>query len=481
MAEKSIKSKVTSGLFWSYGERITAQLISLLVSVILARLLEPENYGVISIVMIFITLCNALTTGGFGNALVQKKNPDDLDFSTVLVISLAGSSLLYVLLFACAPWIADFYNMPQLVPVLRVLGIRVIISGVNSVQHAHVQKDMAFKKFFFSTLLGTAVSAVVGIVMAHMGFGVWALVAQYLTNSTINMIVLHLTNKRGIGLRFSLARAKGLFSYGWKVWLTTIVYTIEGNIRSLIIGKKFGSADLAFYDQGKKYPELIVTNINSSISKVMFPALSGCQDDLPRMKQLCRRAVRVGVFVLAPALIGLIAVADTFVEVFLTVKWLPCVPFMRVLTIVFLVRPLTTTCQQSIMAIGRSDITLKIEIILNSLALVLLSVAVFVFESPILIAWSNVVTECVSLALFMFYTKKLIAYKHSEQLQDIFPAIALSCIMGGIVIMLSRILMNKMLLLLVQISVGALFYAVAAYLLKLDSMKYLVDIIRRKR
>lgn len=250
---ESSKQKVAGGLFWSYGERIMAQLVSLIVSIVLARLLDPENYGVISIVMIFITFCDAIVTGGFGNAIVQKKDADELDVNTMLCCSVATSILLYIIIFCAAPYIASFYNMPIIRPILRVLGLRLLISGVNSIQRAWIQKRMLFKRFFISTSFGTIISAVVGISMAYMGKGAWALVGQYLTNSFIDTAVLLITNDWKPRLQFSWKRAKEMLSYGWKVLVTTVVYTIEGDLRSLIIGKKFGSADLAYYDQGKNF------------------------------------------------------------------------------------------------------------------------------------------------------------------------------------------------------------------------------------
>lgn len=253
---ESNKHKVASGLFWSYGERIFAQLVSLIVSIILARLLSPENYGVISIVMIFITFCDAIVTGGFGNAIVQKKEADELDVNTMFCCSMAVSALLYGIIYVAAPWIAGFYSMDIICPILRVLGLRLLISGVNSIQRAWIQKRMLFRQFFIATSFGTALSAVVGIGLAYLGAGAWALVAQYLTNSFVDTTVLFFTNDWRPKLQFSLARARALLAYGWKVLLTTIVFTIESNLRSLIIGKKFGSADLAYYDQGNKFPKI---------------------------------------------------------------------------------------------------------------------------------------------------------------------------------------------------------------------------------
>lgn len=476
----SSKQKVAGGLFWSYGERIMAQLVSLIVSIVLARLLDPENYGVISIVMIFITLCDAIVTGGFGNSIVQKKDTDELDVNTMLICSVAISLFLYIILYLAAPFIADFYQMEIIRPILRVLGLRLLISGVNSIQRAWIQKRMLFKRFFISTSFGTIISAIVGISMAYMGAGAWALVGQYLTNSFIDTFVLFVTNDWRPKLQFSFERAKQMLSYGWKVLLTTVVYTIEGDLRSLIVGKQFGSADLAYYDQGKKFPNLLVSNINTSISNVMFPVLSKNQDSRERMKAICRRSIKTSTYLLAPLLLGLIAVSNEFVRVILSDKWLPCVPFLQILTLVYLVRPLTTTDQQAIMSTGRSDLTLRIMIAVNVTDVILLLIAVFVMKSVIMIAVGALLTEVVSMALFMKYVKKCIGYTYLEQLSDIIPSLLLAISMGAIVYLVGKINVNVVAVLILQVVVGAGYYMVMSYILHFEPFLYLVKMLKEK-
>lgn len=474
------KQKVARGLFWSYSERIMAQLVSLIVSIVLARLLDPENYGVISIVMIFITFCDAIVTGGFGNSIVQKKDADELDVNTMLICSMVTSLLLYMVLFFAAPFIASFYHMDIIRPILRVLGIRLLISGVNSIQRAWIQKRMLFKRFFISASFGTAISAFVGIYMAYIGAGAWALVGQYLTNSFIDTFVLFVTNDWKPKLQFSFDCAKQMLSYGWKVLVTTVVYTVEGDLRSLVIGKKFGSADLAYYDQGKKFPNLLVSNINTSISNVMFPALSQCQNDMVKLKRMCRRAVKIGIYLLTPLLIGLIGVSDTFVIVILSDKWTLCIPYLRILTLVFLVRPFTTTCQQSILSVGRSDITLKIEVVVNIVAMGILFFAVFRMKSVLWVAYGTLSTEIVSMVMFMYYENKIIGYTYKEQLQDLLPGISLAVCMGVLVYLIQYIPLNDCGIFIIQIIVGAVFYIGVSCLLHIDSFVYLIRMLEEK-
>ena len=479
MAETANKSIVKS-LFWTYGEKLSTQFVSILVSIILARLLSPDDYGVISIVMVFILFCDIFVTGGFGQALVQKKDADDLDFNSMFMCSCVISLLLYGVIFFGAPFVADFYERPVIVPVLRVLGLRLIVSSFNTIQQAKIQKSMTFKKSFFATAVGTLLSAVVGIILAYCGFGVWALVGQYLVSIFVVTISLARICDWSPRLQFSWTRSKLLINFGWKVLLTTICFTLVNDFRSLVVGKKFGPGDLAFYDQGQKFPNLIVTNINASIGRVLFPAFSNRQDDLTYVKQLCRKGINLSTFLLAPLLIGLIAVADTFVNVVLTEKWAPCVFYMRMLTLMFLVRPFTTTCHQAIMALGRSDITLKIMVVINVIAMILLCIALFVFNSVPMVAVGSVLSEFVSVILFMFYIKKFVGYTYMEQIRDIFPSLALSVIMGGVIYSLSFLLSDKMLLFIVQIGIGTLVYIIGSTIFKMNGVVFILSKMSRK-
>ena len=427
---KNGKSSVINGLFWSFGERITAQLVTTVVTIILARILDPSHYGVISIVTVFISLCNIFVTSGFGSAVVQKKEATDADFNTAFVISFSLSIILYVILFVTSPLIAEFYNMYELTAVIRVMGIRLIIASFNTIQHAYVQRQMKFKKFFFATLVGTIISAIVGILLAYFGFGVWALVAQYLTNTTIDTIALRFVCDWKVKIEFDKDKAKSLFSFGSKVLCTELIYTLEGDIRSLIVGKVFGPSDLAYYDQGKKYPSLFVTNISSSINKVMLPAFSKEQDNKEKLKDMLRKSIRIGVFILAPLLIGFALVSNNFILLLLTEKWLPAVPFIQVFCIVYLTRPLESACHQALLAIGDSGLVMKIMLGINALALLTVFIAVFAFKSVFMIAIGSLFSTLISIFLFMFMTYKKIGYSPKEQIKDVLPSLMLSFVMG---------------------------------------------------
>jgi len=477
----STVNKVTSGLIWSYAERFLAQGITLLVSIILARILDPEHYGIIAIVQVFITICDALVTGGFGNALVQKKDATDTDFNSISWVSIGIAIVLYTILFFSAPFIASFYDDSLLIPVIRVMGIRFIFSAFNSVQQAYVQRKMIFKKFFFATLGGTIFSAFLGIGMALKGFGVWALVAQYLSNTVIDTIILFLTIDWKPRFEISKESVSSLWAFGSKMLASTMVFTMKDNIRSLIIGKKFSSSDLAYYNQGKKYPALIVTDIVDSLGKVLFPLLSKEQESLIRVKQLMRRSISVSSYILTPAIIGLIAIADTFVTVILTEKWLPCVPYFRILCLVYLTRSLSSIFQKGLLAIGKSQVNLLHETITSVATIVLLAVAAFVFEDIELIAWSYVVIMVLGIMIFGFYVHKYFSYKYTEMAVDYLPSLIMSLIMGILVYFIGKVSIHPVIKLAVQVIAGGTIYILTSLAIKDRNMKYIIDYIRSRK
>lgn len=474
MAQKvsNIKNKVVGGLAWVFGERILAQLVSMIVTIILARLLTPEHYGMISLVTVFITFLNVFVTSGFGSALVQKKDADMLDFDTAFLLSFGLSLALYAVLFLVAPYISRFYEMPLLSPVLRVMGLRLPLASINTIQRAYVQREMNFKKFFWVTVGGTIISGVVGIAMAYTGFGVWALVAQYLSNTLISTFFLFSVCTWRPQLRFSLEKMKQIWSFGWKLLVTQLVATLESDIRSLIVGKVFGSADLAYYDQGKKYPALLVTNINSSIDSVMLSAYSKEQDDKQRVLSMLRRSVRVGIYILTPILLGFAAVSNVFVSVILTDKWMPAVPFMQVFCLAFLTRPLESSCRQALLSIGKSVANLIAIVVINVTALVGVFISVFMFKSVFAIALFSLLTTLTSLVCFLSFANYHLGYKLKMQLRDFLPSLASGLVMFAAVWVVGKLQINSLILLIIQVIVGAIVYLGVSVAFKLEPFCY---------
>lgn len=472
------KSSIMSNLIWRYAERCGAQGVAFIVSIVLARLLDPELYGTIAIVTILTTILQVFVDSGMGNALIQNKDTDDLDYSTVFFFNVVLCCVLYAVAFFAAPLVSKFFDRPELTPIVRVLCLTIVFSGVKNVQQAYVSKTMQFKRFFYATLGGTIGAAVIGIVMALKGFGVWALVTQQVFNVAIDTLILWITVRFRPKLMFSFQRLKRLFSYGWKLFVSTLFDTVYTNAFQILIGKWYSSADLAYFNKGKQFPELIITNVNSSIDSVMFPVASSMQDRLDNLKQLTRRAIKTSSFIIWPVVAGLAACAKPLVTVLLTEKWLPCVPFLQIFCFSYAFWPIHTANLNAIKAVGRSDIFLKLEILKKTIGILLLIIA---FPRGVLvIGITFLLTDPISAVINAAPNVKLINYSFREQIRDIMPALLLSIAMGAVVLAISFIKLNAILVLMIQILAGICIYVGGAILFKVESFGYILNLIRRK-
>lgn len=468
--------KVLSNFFWRFFERCGAQGVTFIVSIVLARLLDPDVYGTVALVTVFTTIMQVFVDSGMGNALIQKKEADDLDFSSVFFFNMAVCSLLYLIMFIAAPFIAAFYKMPELTSVVRVLSLILIISGVKNVQQAYVSRNMQFKKFFFSTIGGTIGAAVVGIVMAYLGFGVWALVAQMLFNAAVDTIILWITVKWRPKMMFSFERLKALFSFGWKLLVSSLLDTVYNDLRQLIIGKLYSSNDLAFYNQGKKFPHLIVTNINTSIDSVLLPTMSKAQDDKNAVRSMTRRAIKTSTYIMMPVMIGLAVCAEPLVSLILTDKWLPCVLFLRVFCITYAFYPIHTANLNAIKAMGRSDLFLKLEILKKIIGLTAILITMWISVEAM--AYSLLVTTLLNQIINSWPNKKLLGYSYLEQIKDMLPQIGLSLIMGAAIYLVQLAGFSNIYTLCIQIPLGIIIYIALSKLLHIESFEYVISMLK---
>ena len=421
-----MNKKITKNLLWKFLEKFGAQFVSFIVSIILARLLDPIVYGTIALVTVITTLLQVFIDSGLGVSLIQRKNSDDLDFSTVFYFNFLLCIVLYIGLFFCAPMIARFYEIAELTPIIRVLGLTLIISGVRSIQQSYVSKHLMFKKFFFSTFGGTVVSAIIGIWMAYKGYGVWALVFQTLSNQLIGTIILWITVKWRPKLMFSFKRLKGLFSFGWKILVSSLLETLWKDLSQLIIGKKYTTKDLAFYNKGKQFPQLATDALNGSIDSILLPTMSEVQDDTERVKSMTRRSIKISSFVLWPMMIGLAACAEPFISFVLTDKWLFAVPFMQIFCIIYAFYPIHTANLNAIKAMGRSDLFLILEIIKKSVSLILILSSMWF--GVLAMALSSLVGSLCSQIINSWPNKKLLNYSYLEQIKDILPSLLIALV-----------------------------------------------------
>lgn len=471
------RKSVFSNLIWRFMERCGAQLVSVVVSFVLARMLDPAVYGLVAKVTIITSIMLVFVDSGMANSLIQKKDPDDLDFSSVFFFNVAFCLVLYVGLFFAAPLIAEYNGQPELTAIVRVLGLTVVVAGVKNVQQAYVSKTMQFKRFFFATLGGTAVSAAVGIAMAYKGFGVWALVAQQLSNVTINTCVLWLTVGWRPKAMFSLERLRALLGYGWKLLASGLLDTVYNKLREIFIAVFYTDTDLAFYNRGNALPNLIVENINSSIDSVLLPVLSAEQDHAEQVREMTRRAIKVSSYIIMPLMMGLAVCAEPFVRFFLTEKWLPCVPYLRIFCFTYSFYPLHTANLNAIKAMGRSDLFLILEIFKKAVGITALLLTMRLGVYPM--ALSLLATSVLSQIINAWPNSRLLNYSYLRQLADLLPTILLAAAMGACVYPVSLLGLSDIVTLVIQVPLGVLVYVLGSKLLRIDSFEYLMSIVKK--
>lgn len=468
--------KVFTNLFWRFAERCGAQIVQFIVSIVLARILAPEAYGTIALVVVFANIFQVFVDSGLGNALIQKKDADDLDFSSVFYFNFIWCLVLYGIIFCIAPFIAHFYNDPSLTAIVRVLCLTVVISGLKNVQQAYVSKTMQFKTFFWATLIGTIVSAVAGIAMAYTGYGVWALVVQRLSNLAIDTLALWILVKWRPKRMFSIRRLRGLISYGWKLLASSLLDVVYNNLWQMIIGKVYTEADLAFYNQGNQFPNVIISNVNSSIDSVLLPVMSNEQDNVARVRNMTRRAIKTSTYVMAPMMMGLAFTATIVVELLLTEKWLPCVFYLRIFCITYMFYPIHTANLNAIKALGRSDMFLKLEILKKIIGLILVSITVNISVEAM--AYSLLISSVTSQIINSWPNRKLLNYNYLNQIRDILPNIVLAVFMGVIVYLVNLMGFNSIITLIIQVPLGIVVYLVGSIVTKNDSFHYLMEIVK---
>ena len=476
--QPSLKKTVISSLVWKFLERLGTQGIQFVVSIILARLLLPSDYGIITMIMVFTAIANSFIQSGFSTSLIQKKNSDELDFSSVFYTSFVIAIICYLILYFTSPLIADFYQMPQIKVILRVLALTLFFGAFNSVQNAKLSKDMKFKTLFFSSLGAIIVSGTTGITMAYLGFGAWALVGQQLANIIASTIILWFTSGWRPKIMFSLTRVKGLFSYGWKIMCSSLIDTFYQNLYNLVIGKFYNSATLGNYNKGEQFPKLIAVNIDGAIGSVMLPAYAREQERKDKVKKMVRRAIVTSSLILFPLMLGLAAIAEPLVKILLTDKWLGCVPFMQILCVVYALYPINTANLQAIKALGKSDYFLKLEIIKKILGITVLIITVP--HGVYTMAIGQVIVTIISTMINAFPNRKLLNYNYFEQVKDILPNLLIAILMFIVVYPIKYLIDNTILLLTIQIIVGAIIYIALMNIFKVEAFNYLFDIIEKR-
>ena len=472
----NVTGKIASGLAWKLLELGGTQGIQLLVSIILARILTPDEFGTISLITVFLTIANTFVQSGFATSLVQNKDVDDHDFSSVLWVSLIMAVVMYWALYFSAPAIADFYEMPVLVKLLRLTGIILFPGAVVSIQTAHASRSMQFRKLFISNLIAVIISGVIAIVMAVKGFGVIAMSIQQIAFYFVLMVVMFFTVSWKPAAVLDAGRVKVLIGFGWKILAAGLLDTIWSNVYSLVIGKKYSAAELGGFNKGEQFPKIIATNIGNALQAVMLPAYSRLQDEKDKLKELIKKTVQYSEFFLLPMMAGLIATAEPLVSVVLTDKWLFCVPYLRILSLSYIFWPIHVANLQSINAQGRSDLFLKLEILKKISGIIFLLISLP--YGIIFMLLMKTINELVCAFINSFSNKKLLGYGFLNQLQDIQRSVICSVIMGVATYAISFTGLSGVVLLIVQIITGIAVYIITSLLINRKLANELIQTLK---
>lgn len=477
MSEVAKRTAGKSFLF-KFAESVGTQGISFIVGIVLARLLSPSDYGVLTLLMVFINVSRVFVQSGLNTALIQKLEVDETDLSSVFYLSLGISGGCYAILWFAAPSIAAFYLQPQLSTLIRVISLVLFPGALNAVQQAVIARQMAFHKLMVGSIIANLISGAVGIAMAYAGLGIWALVGQQLVSQVAICVILLFTVDWRPRLLYSWVKVKTLFAFGWKLLVSSLIETIYNNLRTLVIGKRFDEKQVGYYNRGKLFPELLMNMVNGSIQSVMLPMFSTEQERPERLKAMMRRTIMVSSYLVFPLMAGLALVARPMVSLLLTDKWLPCVPFLWIACADFAFYPVHTSNLQAINAMGRSDVFLRLEIIKKAYGLAILAITVFCFNDVLVVAAGSVVSTLIATFVNASPNKKLLGYRYLEQVKDLLPSLGMTAVMGLGVWAAGQLPLGNVPMLLVQAVVGVAIYAVLSLVLKPEAYRSLVDMVK---
>ena len=473
--QSDLKNKAISGVLWKGLERVSAQLVSAIVAIILARILSPEDYSVVSIVTIFFAFCNIFISGGLNTALVQKKDVDIIDYSTILITNTFMSVVLYFTMFFLSPIIAKIFSKEQLILIIRVMALTFFINGYKAVLSAKIASELRFKAFFWSTLIGTIISGFIGVYLAINGFGAWSLVLQQMTNCFVDSLILTFTSNIRFKCVFSFLRFRQLFRFGGKIMFSSIINELFYQTKPIIVGIGFSSVELAFFNKGKSYPELITNTANDTLSSAVFPAMTKVQDDKEAILGMVRRFMQLSSFIIFPFMICFASVSEGFVRIVLTDKWLPIIPYLVIFSVANMFTPIQIGNLQVIRALGRSDIYLKLEVIKKLSYFVIIFLFVIFFKDPRMLAISGIVTSLLASIINTYPNKKLIGYGYKKQFQDLGINFVISLLTGIVVFLMKYLPINIYFLTLLQVTSGIIFYILFNILFHNQNFYYFVD------
>ncbi len=474
---ENIKSKTVGGFIWRLLQNVSTQAVSFVIQIILARILMPEDYAVTTIIAVFITLANVFITTGFSTALVQRQNLKSVDISTVFYAGMAVALALYGILFAAAPLVAEFYDMPLIKPMLRVQSLCIVIAAAGSVHQALMTKWMQFKKGMVASLLGCITQGAVGISMALLGYGTWSLILSYVANSAVMCVVLWILIRWHPTREFSFVSVRNLLGFSVKILLINLINTLYNNVVSLVIGKAYSKDSLAYYNRGYQFPTLVMVNVDGAMNTVLFSALSNLQNDREAFMALLRRSMRISLYVCSALMLGMFAVAEPMIQVMLTDKWLGAAPYVRICCLICLMWPLSAI-NQALTAQGKEAVALWLNVVSKLIGLACLLIAaqfdVYTF------VLSSVVSGVISQVICMVVYHRTLGYKIRQQLSDIFGAVWRAGIMLAVVYPIKYLGLPPVIELFSMVASGVAVVILLSCFIKCDEFRYVWSLVSRK-
>lgn len=467
--DSSLKSKAAKGMVWSAFGTFSSQGISFVIGIILARILTPSDYGLIGMLAIFFAFSNMIIEGGFANALIQKIDRTESDFSTIFYFNLLVSGVLYIILFGTSPLIARFYNTPELNLLTRILSLNLLIGSITIVQQVRLKILFDFKSLALITLISVVFSGIFGVALAYLDFGVWALVAQNLSSVLIKTLLLFYFNKWYPKFIFSYQSLKQLFGFSSKLLVAGLVSTVVNNLYSILIGKIFSPKEVGFYTRARQYPELLSNTITNILQGVTYPILTSLQNERERMVSVYGRLMRVTVFFVIPFLTLFAILAEPFVRFLLTDKWMPIVPLIKWLCFARMITPISALNMNILNAIGRSDLFLKVD--LSKLPIFILTIAVTVPLGINIVVIGNFFTSLISFFINAYYPGKLFGFGAYRQIKEMLTVLLATVLMAVIVVVFVKLIPGDLFKMLGGSIVGIGAYLGAAYLLKIEELK----------
>lgn len=470
------RGKVAKSFFWKILERFFSQGIGFLVQIVLARILIPEDFGSLAIIVAFTNYALIFVSSGITTTVIQRKGLDRKDLSTLMTYTLGMALVFYTVLYFIAPIIASYYNAPILQPTLRVLALTLFLQGINSVQTGLLQRQMNFRQLFVRTMIAAPIAGAIGIVMALKGFGLWSLVVHAIANQALVIIVMSFDKDCRIPLGFSLTKMKDIFPFTSKIMLTFATSGLFDLVRTTLIGKRYTREDLAYYDKGLTYSNYVTMLVNQSMGSVLLPAFSRNQDSIDTLRSMARRSIKVTSFIMMPILVAVAVMAKPLISVLLTDKWLPCVPFLVIYCFLRMPGPLLNIDKQVFYALGKSGVNLFYEIGLFVCNFIALFIAIKVNVLAIVVG-ALIVEMLGALAIFVI-SSKIYGYKLKSRLQDMWKPILGSVIMSAALYGISLIGLSNIVTLCIQIVVGFIVYLLMAKITRDDNMNYCISIIK---